>query len=251
MKMSGYKPSLLSAVLIIAVLLVLPLTPAFAQVDFTPSEGEFVLANPQVLEQNFQSGNVAPGELESCDSPVNLDSDGDCFNPGDIFPGIQFDSIPPGDMNLAGSFWSANQNPMNALTPDGSTQSMEITFPDNAINAAGLTLGCLDDNGGCIGDLVGVDVFGAGGELLGSTQAFVSSQFNTFVGITSVEIIERIVISDANPQTVSFRGLSRVLYPLQDEVDIPTLSEWGLIATVLGLGIIGLFAIRRRAAART
>lgn len=32
-------------------------------------------------------------------------------------------------------------------------------------------------------------------------------------------------------------------------VDVPTLSEWGLIATAVGLGMIGLFfAIKRRKA---
>lgn len=32
---------------------------------------------------------------------------------------------------------------------------------------------------------------------------------------------------------------------------IPTLSQWGMIAAVVGLGLIGLVAVRRRAASRT
>lgn len=254
MKMSVSATGFLRTALIITALLILPSSAAFAQVDFNSNEGQFIQQNPNLRSQTFQAGKVGVGEGENCDTPVDRDSNDNCFSPGDILPGIAFTTDPDnGDITLNGPLVLDNNNPVKVLVPDGSVQDSVILFPGNVVTAVGINIGCLFDfqQQSCDNETYFVDVYGANDELLGSTTVPVTSLFDTFVGITSSVPIEKIQFGDANPQVLSFNGVSRVIFPLPEGITIPTLSEWGMIAAVLGFGLIGFIAIRRRASTST
>lgn len=118
------------------------------------------------------------------------------------------------------------------------------------MKAVGLEVGCLFDQGvgaPCTGQTLDIQVFGAGDELLGETTVPADSNFDTFVGITSDAMIERITFIDSDLIThPSFNGLESVYFPNQSLFNVPTLSEWGMIAAAGGLILVGAFFVLRR-----
>lgn len=224
-----------------------------AAVVFTSNHTQFLQDNPRLRLQTFDSGNVEPGQLQGCSTPVDSNSDDACFRPGDILPGIAFSTDPDfGGTLLDGPFALGNLNPRKVLAPDGSKQKSVITFPGNDVRAVGLELGCLFDfSGPCVGQTMLVQVYGAGNSLLGETIVPVDSLFEAFVGITSDDQIERITFIDADLETQpSFNGVERVYFPNEGLFNIPTLSQYGVAAFALTLGIAAIYAIRRRRASR-
>jgi hypothetical protein len=115
----------------------------------------------------------------------------------------------------------------------------------------GLTLGCLTserDAQGCTRTLV-VRVFGAGNVLLGLTNVPVTDATNSFIGINSeapISMINLEFIGEANRQVKSILDVR--FGEKVEPRNVPTLSEWGLIAMAGVLGIIGFMVIRRRKA---
>lgn len=224
-----------------------------AAVIFTTNAPQFLSDNPGLLLQTFDRGNVAPGGLNSCVTPVDSNSNDNCFSPGDILPGIAFSTDPDfGDTNLAGPFWFGNLNPRKVLVPDGSKQKSVITFPGNDVRAVGLELGCLfDGNGTCVGQTMLVQVYGAGDALLGETIVQVDDKFESFLGINTDEQIERITFIDADLETqLSFNGVEKVYFPNEALFNIPTLSQYGVAVSAFTLGIAAVYAIRRRRPSR-
>ncbi len=224
-----------------------------AEVTFTSNRGQFIQDNPGLLLQTFASGNVATGEIKGCATPVDSNSNDDCFSPGDILPGIAFSTDPDfGDTILSGPFLFSNLNPEKVLLPDGSLQKSVITFPGNNVNAVGLELGCLFDQGfglPCTGQTMLVQVFGAGNVLLGETTVPVDSLFDTFVGITSDSLIERITFIDADLITqLSFNAVEKVYFTNANIQRVPALSQWGIAVMAIILAATGLFVIRRKTA---
>ncbi len=226
-----------------------------AVVTFTSNRSQFFNDNPGLLLQTFESGNVAQGEIVGCNTPVDSNSNDDCFSPGDILPGIAFNTDPDfGGTILSGPFLFSNLNPEKVLLPDGSLQKSVITFPGNSVNAAGLELGCLFDQGfglPCTGQTMLVQVFGAGNALLGETIVPVDSTFDTFVGITSDALIERITFIDADLITqLSFNAVEKVYFPNVNIQRVPALSQLGTAALVLILAAAAFIRLRRKTVLR-
>jgi len=220
--------------------------PASAQVTFTDDEAQFVANNPGLSEQDFEDGNVAPSLVAECGLVIDENTDDDCFSPGDILPGIEFLSQPPGtDMVLVGS--NFNDNPFNVLLPNSHEIAYDIAFPNNNVNAVGVDLGCLVEGEGsmCSANVI-VQVFGAGDVLLGSTTEAVTSMFDTFLGIRSSELITRINIE--TEEGVVFEGIDRIMFGINlgPIASMPTLSEWGVVGAVAGLMLAGVFFVVRR-----
>lgn len=176
------------------------------------------------------------------------------FYPRDITPGIAFSTDPDfGGTILSEPFLFSNLNPEKVLLPDGSSQKSVITFPGNIVKAVGLQLGCLFNQGmgaPCTGQTMLVQVYGAGDALLGETVVPVTSTFDTFVGITSDEQIERITFIDADLIVLSFNAVERVYFQNGGVINVPTLSEWGVTVTTLLLLAAAIYSIRRRSTAR-
>lgn len=221
---------------------------AGAQAVFTEDEAQFFADNPGLSTQNFSSGKVTPGNIVTCEVPVDSFSSDDCFDPGDIMPGIQFQNGPvPGDFGivLAGPNSLNNTNPVNVLIPDTYADNFEIVFPFG-VNAAGMHLGCMFDNTGPCGDVYEVRVLGIGGVTLIATDVLTSDQFDKFIGVTSTEPITKIAL--INITEPSLKGLRDVsfLVPTPLITNIPTLSEWGMIAAAVGFVLVGAFYVVRR-----
>lgn len=226
-----------------------------AAASFSGDIVQFLNDNPHLVVQTFDRGNVATGQIQGCDTPVDSESNDACFTPGEILPGIAFSTDPDfGGTLLDGPFLFSNLNAVKVLAPDGSAQKSVITFPGNVVNAVGLNIGCLFDEGfekPCTGETMLVQVYGAGDTLLGQTLVPVNSTFSTFVGITSDQQIEKITFIDSDLETQpSFNGVAKVYFPNAAVRNIPALSGYGASALAIALGLCAAYAVRRRRAAR-
>ena len=223
---------------------------AAAQTELTTDEAQFLANNPGLVIQNFSSAIVSPGNAISCFSPVDA-TNSDCFNPGDILPGILFQNGPvPTDFGLsvAGPNAAGNTNPVNVLITTLFSDDFEIVFPSGNVRAAGIHAGCMFDFSGPCSIVYEVRVLGVGDTILAATDLLVSDQFDTFIGVNSSEVITKIVLVNLGGE--SFKGVSEVFFPVAVETaNIPTLSEWGMIAAAAGFALVGMFyAMRKRRA---
>ena len=229
---------------VFVMLFLVSLSSASAQVTFTDNEAAFNANNPGLPVQDFESGNAAPGSVVSCSLIINEDTNDACFSPGDILPGLEF-AAPLDGLAIVGQGFS--NNPFIILIPVFSGDTMDITFPGGTVNAVGMDLGCILEGPGACSDDVLVRIFGEGDQLIGSRLVEVTDLFDSFLGIQSVEPVTRINLSNGD-QLIFFEGIDRIAFGFTDfTANIPTLSEWGMIAAAAGLGLIGmLFAARRR-----
>ncbi len=187
---------------------------------------------------------------EVCANPANSSSNDDCFSPGQILPDIEF-VVDPGLSSNAlvlfnGNFFG-NDNPPNVLASNvgGVGDDFDIIFTEPNINAVGINAGCLSESDTCIiGKTVRVSVFGGSG-LLGTIVIPVTSAFNSFLGINTAEPITEIRILDENVDVI--QGVLNVWFGTRAAPQIPTLSEWGMIAAAAGLLMVGVFfAVKRK-----
>jgi len=234
--------------LIVITVLLFTATSSLAQVTFTNDEATFNANNPGLALQDFESGNVAPNSVMQCSAVVNENTSDGCFSPGDILPGIEFAQVPLGAHTLFIAGPGVEGNTFVVLFTDFNTDAMDITFPGNSVNTAGLVLGCLSEGPSCSDTLI-ISVFGTGDELIGSTQRAVTGQFDTFVGIRSSELVTRINVASLPGK--GFESLGRISFGFRVANAIPTLSEWGMIVAAGGLVLVGaLFMVYRRRAVR-
>lgn len=225
---------------------------ALAQVTFTGDQAQFLADNPAAVSQDFFSHAIPPDQFTNCNSPVNSQSNDQCFTPGFIHRGVEFSvSQFTGDnlFVLFGPDYRGTGSPANVLAPSIFNQSFTITFPFVGADAVGMLLGCLQAETGLCSETLRVDVYGTDGGLLGSTTVSGTSQFNTFLGVESVQEIGRVSVLLLGGLDENVQGATRVWFKFGGH-PIPTLSEWGMISAVAGLGLIGVFfAVRRRRAA--
>lgn len=233
-------------VIVIAVFL-FSVPASFAQVTFTDNEAGFLAANPNLLFQDFEDSKVGPGDVAGCNVPVDSNSNDDCFSPGDILPGIAFFNGPllaPPDLIVIGQgFFDPGLPPGPVLLTNEFADDFEIVL-NPGVSRVGLTLGCAT-MGPCDED-VQLFIFNTNAQFLAETTVHVTSAFDTFLGISSSDPIQNISIRNPDPNTNSLKGLLNIRFGNPDR-NIPTLSEWGMIAAAAGLMLVGVFfAIKRR-----
>ncbi|HML96650.1 MAG TPA: IPTL-CTERM sorting domain-containing protein [Thermodesulfobacteriota bacterium] len=243
---------------VIAALFCLSSAPAAAQTKFVYNQNEFIKMNPVIDIQDFTHANQPPAlDFLQCDTPVNSNSSDECFSPGDILEGISFTQSPDPDNNilLLGTDSRGSQNPPFVLTNNNFESDFVINF-DPAVNTVGLNMGCAEVDGPCSTG-VNVKIYGSS-SALGFTSVSVTNDFDTFVGMTTSEPIERVVLEPAGG-TQQVRGVQSVYFGQTEpgaepggpggSVNVPTLSEWGMIAAAVGFAFVGVFyALRRRKA---
>ncbi|HSC34607.1 MAG TPA: hypothetical protein VLG45_04970 [Thermodesulfobacteriota bacterium] len=236
--------------LIVIIVLLFSVAPALAQVNFTTDESQFLAGNPNLQFQDFSG---APEPLpQVCINPATSNSNDGCFSPGRILEGIEFfvdPGVNPNALVLFEGDFFGNNNPPYVLASNvgGVGDDFDIIFTEPNINAVGINAGCLSESNTCIiGDTVRVSVFGGSG-LLGTIEIPVTSAFNSFLGINTVEPITEISILDGDVDTI--QGVLNVWFGSAAPRNIPTLSELGMIAAAAGLMMVGVFfAIRKRSA---
>jgi len=220
-----------------------------AQVTFLTDKNEYIANHPGQLVQTFADGNVAPGGFQFCSVVVNGETDDDCFQPGDILPGLEFISNPPFiDLELVGVNASGFGNPRKALgrQTDSLSEFIQIEFPGGGVHAAGIVPGGFDGSPPFTGTFL-FRVYGLGDVLIAETPVPVTGLFDTFIGFDSTVPVERVTISD-QAGNATFEAVDEVRFD-QRVNPIPALSEWGVISAAAGLGLIGvLFVIRRKKA---
>ncbi|MGH7850349.1 MAG: hypothetical protein ACREOP_08635 [Thermodesulfobacteriota bacterium] len=237
-------------VLILTVFLFLS-AQASAQVSFTDNEAGFLAQNPNLVFQDFADSKVDPVQGIVCPAPANSESDNDCFSPGNILPGILFTNGPIEDpvngLFLVGADFTGIGSPSGpALTQAGQDNDFEIVI-DPGVNRVGLTIGCIV-KGPCDRDIQ-VVVFDTNNFSLGLTTVHVTSDFNTFLGISSDRLIGNISLRNVNGE-FSDKGVLNVWFG-NAGLNIPTLSEWGMIAAAAGLMLVGVFfAVKRLRASK-
>jgi len=237
--------SFICAFLVLAVL-ALP----SAAAEFTSSFDKFVAENPGLSLQRFNSLVIPATQFANCDSPVNSQSNDQCFTPGFIAPALEFllnDLVAPQIFALLGSNVLGSGNPPNVLIASFNQTSFNIDFPASPARVVGFYAGCISEGEPCISEVT-VQVFGEGPVVIGETTILINSQFDTFLGVEYTEPIRRVSIISTTPNV--FQGVERVLFELGPDVNpIPTLSEWGMIAAATGFALIGMFyAMRKRRA---
>src|SRR5690606_16880994 len=72
--------------------------PVQAQVNFYDSRAAFEADFPGLAVEDFEEANFPAGPVSTCDAVINSASNDDCFDPGDIIPGVDFTSAPPSNM---------------------------------------------------------------------------------------------------------------------------------------------------------
>ncbi len=216
---------------------------ALAQVTFTGDQAQFLADNPGAVSQDFLSHVIQADQFTNCNSPVNSQSNDQCFTPGFIQRGVEFSvsQLIGNDLfALFGPNFRGSGNPANVLTPSIFNQSFTITFPFVGADAVGMQLGCLQADNGFCSETLTVEVYGTDGGLLGSTSVSASNLFNTFLGVESVEEIGRVSVVLPGGLDENVQGASRVWFKFGGH-PIPTLSEWGMIAAAAGLMLVGVF----------
>ena len=232
---------------VIPVFIVLLLT-VHASAEYTTNRAEFLNTYQGLNVQMFSGTNAAPGDGIFCSGPLDQGTNNACLGPNVIQPGIVFNSsqIGPSSMLAAGPLVNGYANPINTLGVGEGDSSLIISFPDNAVNVVGLNIGCYEKGGPpCASRSLTVESIGLGNVVVGSIEITASDSFNSFVGIARPDLIAAVVITP----TVLGDGVSPsvdAVYFGRPARNVPTMSEWGLLATIAGLGIIGFIVVRRR-----
>jgi hypothetical protein len=218
-------------------------TGASAQVVFSDDPVEFFEKYPLATVQTFTSGIVPPGIAVACGAVLDEDNTDPCFPAGSILPGIRFESAL---IALAGqNFEGTAGNPLPAVADSTGVSDLRIVFTGGQTNVAAIGPGCFTEGGFCTGTLA-VEVFGQSG-LLAETDVEVTSGFEAFLAMESAVPITEIRIVGPGE---FFEGLDGMAFTSNQTVEnIPTLSEWGMIAAAAGFALVGMFyAMRKRRA---
>lgn len=244
--MNAFKTKYVKVYLVVITVLLFTAASSFAQVDFTTDEAAFLTQNPNLQFQDFEGTKVGPGDVAGCNVPVDSDSNDDCFSPGDILPGIAFFNGPifaPPDLIVVGQgFFDPGLPPGPVLQTNEFADDFEIAL-DPGVSRVGLTVGCATE-GPCDED-VQLFIFDTNAQFLAETTVHVTSAYDTFLGISSSALIQNISIRNPDQNRISLKGLLNIRFG-NAEQNIPTLSEWGMIAAAAGLGLVGVFFVVRK-----
>jgi len=219
---------------------------AFA--EYTTNKAEFMAEYPGLTLQEFSGTNAPPGGEIFCISSFTSTTNNACVSPGVILPGLEFTSTGLG-LVVSGPFRGNNSNPNNTVSVSETGSALIIFFSENQpVNVVGLDIGCFDksDDPGCIGTFE-VEVFGFGGTTIGGFEIEATDLFDSFLGISNNEQISQVRIAPLDPEAGLAVGVDAVYFGFFRNV--PTMSEWGMIATVAALGLVSFMVLRRRKSA--
>lgn len=247
------------AFLMLIPVFVISVLPSSAVVEFTQDEAQFLADSPGLSFQDFSGTPIAFGRFTLCTAPVDENTSDNCFTPGQILPGIAFadDPLTPLDgLALLGENFIGVGNPPNVLVNNRTTFAFLILFSDPGINRVGMNIGCLAGRCTPGTDTVPttVVIYGPGGVQTGSASVDATSEFDTFLGVSSDEPITRISLDSEVDRINGVRnvwfGTFQAPPPPPPVVrQIPAMSEWGMIAAAAGFAIVGAFyALRRKRA---
>lgn len=150
---------------------------------FFDDRAAFEVACPGLPLEDFEEGNVGPGNLTTCSDPFDSLTDDDCWNPGDILDGVSLGSSVAGSMVILGDGFLSQ--PSIATGPYMLAQYGYIDFLPY-VSTVGFDL-----FSSSVPEIVDVRVIGVGGTLIAETQVLVGGA-GVFIGARSFEPIVRV-----------------------------------------------------------
>jgi hypothetical protein len=214
------------------------LSEASAGLIYYTDRAVFDAANPGLLIEDFEDGIIADGAVAGFDGPLDTTTNNALFAPGDILPGIQFDSAFDGN-NLAligdqrfGASQQTNWVGINTFVDDGTVISL-----DGGFDALGMDLFATQGPGATSNDTFDIDIYDADGLIESTTIAV--SDLGSFWGVSSdMGPITSIVISSQSDYAELFDNVAFGSAAIPE----PT------AALVFGVGwvVVGWTARRRR-----
>lgn len=212
-----------------------PAAPSTGGLTFFTDRASFDAAAPGLPCEDFEEGNVAPGGVVGCPSPLDSSSNNACFVPGDILDGIRFETPanPANGIALLGSGFFGTSS--KTITANFFVDPFDVFFPGILVTAAGMDLTNVLG-----GPTVNITIYGPGGVVLGNTVA-AATPAGSFWGVLSSQAITRINIAD--PAGGS-EGVDNICFT--HGVRAPALSTLGFATLILLLvGMSGLVFRRR------
>jgi PKD repeat protein len=165
-----------------------PLLPMQAEVSGVfDSRAAFVAQFPNLVLEDFEAGRVADRDAVACPGPLDATSDNACFHPGEIKPGVRFNSVLPAagaEIVLVGRGFSGATS--KAIVAGDFTDAFIIDFTAANVTAAGMDLVAYGN------DVCQIDVFGQTGLITSTTAPCTNA--GTFWGVSATEVITRIRI---------------------------------------------------------
>jgi PKD repeat protein len=173
---------------------------AAAPVFFT-DRAAFLTQFPDLPLEDFEKGHVPDNEVLACPGPLDASSDNSCFVPGDLKPGVRFNSeLPAGGFEIAllgrGFSGAPSKNIVAGEFPD----AFIIDFTDGNVTAAGMDLVAYAS------DICQIDVFGLSGPIISTTAPCTGD--GTFWGVSTTEVITRIRIFSPNQRAEGVDNIS-------------------------------------------
>lgn len=169
---------------------------------FYTSQATFEAAHPGLPVEDFEESPVASGALVPFAEPLNSTTTAaGAFSPGDILEGLQIQTITPssatplsviGD-NYAGLMTNASKMVCSSATAD----DLKLTFP--SFNAYAIGMDLLPASLGGPDETVYIAVYGVLGNLLGTTALSASLSQETFLGMSSNQLISTITATTTTP----------------------------------------------------
>jgi hypothetical protein len=210
---------------------------------FYSTRAAFDAANPGLAVQTFDSAITGIG-ITGIDGPVNSATNDGVFKPGDILPGIAFDSHPPqgpGGQGLAAIPHGAFNFPPQApalLGVNNDLNTFDILFAAGQKAVAFELFNSLSTATDNV-----IKVYGAGDVLLGQETVSTGglSGAPAFFGVSSDTPITR--VNQADPGTFVFGGVTNVEFSTSPQV-VP--EPGGLALTGVCLALLALRRHSRR-----
>lgn len=147
--------------------------------------------HPGLPVEDFEEGNVGAFGLTTCAGPLSSSTNNNCFDAGDILPGIGIEDDAPGnavdEMAVVGDGLFGNAT--KVVGPNSDVQNTEISFPDADVFAIGLDVQTI------FGGTVGVTVFDLNNDVLAET---VVGGTNAFFGVAAGPPIGRIMLTTSD-----------------------------------------------------
>ena len=202
------------------------------------SRANFDSAYPGAPLEDFEDTLLSDNVVLNFDGPLNSSTNNSAYAPGAIMDGISINAvINGGDGQLAvltdGYMVGV---PTTMVGANAFVDNTEITFSEDNVMAVAMDIFMPVAQGD-----IEITVYGPGGTVQDTDTLTVDAD-GEFFGIATDEPISRIVLSTPGGELID--NLSFALAPIN--MNIPTLSEWGVIIMTLFLVGAGALFIRRR-----
>jgi uncharacterized repeat protein (TIGR01451 family) len=197
----------------------IPAGPSANGVVYYADRAVFDAAYPGLPLEDFQEGSVTEPGITACDPPLDQYSDDDCFNPGDILPGIAFSDNPGPNLDglvLLGAGFNGNSSKI--LSTNTYVDAFEIQFTDPYVFAAGMDL-----HSHYSASVVSVTTYARDGISVLDTITATATNSGAFLGLASAQPLGKIRIFSLSNQA---EGIDNIAFGnlCSSAADIPWLQ---------------------------